>query len=155
MVDRVLALSHHGSESEHGPVPNHTFWVPSWDACISGEEFEQWAANLLTKHGYDVQLTRRSGDYGANLILSQIGPHRIIVQVNFWNSPVGNGAVPSVAAAKPIYRADEAWVVTNSTFTDGAITLAKANGVLLWDGCRVRSWLHAATVIEPEPGSGK
>jgi restriction system protein len=56
------------------------------------------------------------------------------VQCKRQADAVGNGAVQAITAAKPLYRCDEAWVVTNSRFTRSAVELARANKVTLIEG---------------------
>jgi restriction system protein len=46
---------------------------------------------------------------------------------------VGVAAVQQAAAARPHYDADGAMVVTNTTFTAQAVTLAASTDVVLWD----------------------
>ena len=89
--------------------------------------------------GYQVKITQQTGDQGADLILSLAGL-RVAVQVKFWSDPVGNHAVQEVVAAKPVYHADAAWVVTNSTFTRQAVELAQANSVKLIEGTELKRW---------------
>jgi len=56
-----------------------------------------------------------------------------VVQAKRQTRPVGVAAVQQAAAARPHYDADSAMVVTNTTFTAQAITLAASAGVVLWD----------------------
>lgn len=46
---------------------------------------------------------------------------------------MGNAAVQQVVAGKAYYGADESWVITNSTYTKGAIELANTTNTKLWD----------------------
>ena len=48
-----------------------------------------------------------------------------------YATPLGNKAVQEVAAGKRFYYADHACVVTNSTYTKGAIECAEANDIHL------------------------
>lgn len=59
---------------------------------------------------------------------------KYVIQVKFYNNPVGNKAVQEVVGAIGMYKADKGVVVTNSTFTKSAIELANANEVELVDG---------------------
>ncbi|MCY0877788.1 MAG: restriction endonuclease [Firmicutes bacterium] len=109
-----------------------------WDDCDTGADFEAWVADLFTRTGFSVERTPATRDHGADLLLSGMGV-RVAVQVKFWTSAVGNHAVQEVVAAKALYKTDAAWVVTNSTFTEQAIVLAKANGVRLIEGNELKS----------------
>ena len=59
---------------------------------------------------------------------------KYVIQVKFYNNPVGNKAVQEVAGAIGMYKANKGMVVTNSTFTHSAIELANANNIELVDG---------------------
>ena len=99
---------------------------------MTGEEFEARLGTLFTGFGYRVNLTKASGDFGADLVLEADGT-RTVVQAKRYDSPVGIEAVQEVIGAKAHYGASEAWVVTNSEFTDAAFTLADENRVVLID----------------------
>ncbi len=99
---------------------------------MDGEEFEEWLACLFESKGYKVELTRKSHDYGADLIITKRGI-RTAVQAKRYNSNVGCSAVQEIIGARAYYGADRCLVVTNSYFTKNAEVLAKANGVELWN----------------------
>ena len=99
---------------------------------MSGREFEEWVAQLYRKLGYTVQLTPQSNDFGADLIVKREGKMNAI-QTKRYKNKVGVKAVQEIVAAKPHYKAHEAFVVTNNYFTAPAQKLAKSNGVILID----------------------
>jgi restriction system protein len=106
---------------------------PAMIAGMSGMEFESYLAGLLRSAGVeDVSSTPSIGDQGADLIFSYRG-RRFIVQAKRWKASVGNKAVQEAHAAKGYYRCDEAWVVTNSKFTQSARTLAQELCIVLVD----------------------
>ncbi len=99
---------------------------------MSGTEFEQWLIASIREAGIvDAKPTKRTGDQGADIIVRQ--GRTIVIQAKCYQQSVGNSAVQEVHAAKIYYAADEAWVVTNSTFTRSARELAKSTGVRLVD----------------------
>jgi restriction system protein len=98
---------------------------------MSGHRFEEYLGTLFRGLGYDVELTRRHGDYGADLIVSK-GKKRTAVQAKRWNKKVGVKAVQEAVASKGMYRCDAALVVANQEFTQQAQKLARANKVELW-----------------------
>ena len=102
----------------------------------SGAEFEHFVARVFEENGHHAEVTQASGDYGVDLVLNG----EIAVQVKFYGSVVGPTAVQEVAAGKAVYECSEAWVVTNSTYTPAAVTLAEANGVRLIGGEELQ-WL--------------
>ncbi len=99
---------------------------------MTGEEFEDWLGVLFRRGGWLVRHTAGSGDFGADLLITQDGV-TWVVQAKRQTRPVGVAAVQQAAAARPHYDADSAMVVTNTTFTAQAITLAASAGVVLWD----------------------
>ena len=100
---------------------------------LDGHQFEAYLKKLFEALNYTVIRTKLSGDQGADLVLS-IDNEKTVVQVKKYNGDVSNKAIQEVVAAKNYYKADKALVVTNSFFTKGAIDLALANKVELWDG---------------------
>ena len=98
----------------------------------NGIQFEQYLKNLFEKLGYLVEVTKSTGDQGADLILTK-NNEKTVVQAKFYSSSVGNKAVQEVVAALKFYNADKGMVVTNSYYTKSAIELAEANGIELWN----------------------
>ncbi|RRJ54017.1 restriction endonuclease [Paenibacillus oralis] len=97
---------------------------------MSGGQFEQYLGLLFKGYGYSVSITKLSGDYGADLVLSK-GGKRIVVQAKRYSKNVGIKAVQEAQASIAHYKASEAWVVTNSNYTPAAYELAKSNQVRL------------------------
>lgn len=99
---------------------------------MSGREFENYLGVLLKGLGYSVNVTKESGDYGADLVISKDGK-KIVVQAKRYSKNVSLKAVQEAVAAKAHYGAVEAWVVTNSGFTEAALKLARSNNVKMYD----------------------
>lgn len=101
---------------------------------LTGVDFEVYVARLLREAAFeDVAGTSTTGDQGADLIAKRNGK-TIAIQVKGYAGTVGNEAVQEIVAALRFYKADEAWVITNSSFTPSARSLAQANDVRLIDG---------------------
>ena len=100
---------------------------------MSGYKFEEFMKHVYEQLGYSVYHTPKSGDQGADLILTSKEKKRIAVQVKRYSGKVSNSAVQEVVAAKGFYKCSEGIVVTNSYFTDSARQLAKANFIDLVD----------------------
>ena len=101
---------------------------------MEGYMFEDYLKILLFYCGFKVKVTQKSRDYGADLILTDPKTKKtIIVQAKRYKKAVGSKAVQEIYAAKIHYSADEAWVITNSTFTQQAEQLAKENRIRLID----------------------
>ncbi|MDD5294092.1 MAG: restriction endonuclease [Candidatus Izemoplasmatales bacterium] len=98
---------------------------------MNGPEFEQFLGELFARDGYKSEVTKTSGDFGADLVLNK-DEKRIVVQAKRYHSAVGLSAVQEVVTSMRMYKADEGWVVTNNErFTNAARTLAKKNDVRL------------------------
>lgn len=97
---------------------------------MDGVKFEQYLGYLFRSQGYKAEVTQAVGDYGADLVLTKEN-RRIVVQAKRYKKNVGLKAVQEVQSAKAHYRANEAWVITNSHYTDQARKLARSNGVRL------------------------
>lgn len=99
---------------------------------MEGYEFEEYLKALFFYLGYNVEATNKAKDYGADLIISS-GNEKIVVQAKRYNKTVGIRSVQEVLGAKKHYNANDCIVVTNSTFSYEAETLAKENVVRLID----------------------
>ena len=100
---------------------------------MNGHDFEHFCADLLEKNGFsDVRVTKGSGDQGVD-ILAVKDSIKYAIQCKNYASPLGNTPIQEVNAGKIYYKCHVGVVMTNSTFTQGAKTLAEATGVLLWD----------------------
>lgn len=98
---------------------------------MSGVDFEQFLAYYFRDQGYRVEVTRATGDYGADLILRK-GRQTVVVQAKRWSRAVGVSSVQEVVAAKYYYKATDALLVTNSVLTKNAIQLASGTNVTVW-----------------------
>ena len=98
--------------------------------AMSGVTFEHFLAGLFRIHGYTVQTTAASGDFGADLILC-CGTERLAVQAKRWHGSVGVAAVQEALSGKTYYACNGAWVITTARFTPQAQALADKAGVRL------------------------
>ena len=60
--------------------------------------------------------------------------NKYVIQAKFYSNSLGNEAVQEVLGSLRYYGADKGFVVTNSSFTKGAIELAYVNDIVLIDG---------------------
>ena len=127
-AERMHALVRFGAEKMDG---------------MTGVQFEQMLAAVFTALGYGVSATPTTGDYGADLIMSR-GGRKIAVQAKRLSQNVGNKAVQEAAAGALHYGAHEAWVVTNSRFTRGAVEQARSAGVVLVDRDKLVEYIMRA-----------
>lgn len=98
-----------------------------------GFEFEELLVDIFKKLEYKVYPTKKSGDQGADLVVSKFST-KYVIQAKYYSQPVGNTAVQEVIGAINYYKADKAVVITNNSYTKSAISLAIANNVILIDG---------------------
>ena len=100
---------------------------------MEGHDFEYFCTDLLKKGGFsEVSVTQGSGDQGVDILATKDGI-KYAIQCKNYASALGNKPVQEVSAGKIFYNCHVGVVLTNSTFTPGAISLANATGVLLWD----------------------
>ena len=99
---------------------------------MSPYEFEEWIARLMRINGYNAYATKKSGDYGVDIIAEK-DDIRIAIQAKKYKDSVGIEAVQQVASGKIYYQCNEAWVMTTATrFTKAAHQLAVTQGVQLF-----------------------
>lgn len=97
---------------------------------MSGIDYEHYCKGLLEKAGWDVTISKATGDQGVDLVAS-MDNIRVCIQCKRYSQPVGNKAVQEVVAGKQFYRGTHAAVVSNASFTPSAISLANSTNVLL------------------------
>lgn len=99
-------------------------------ATMSGHDYEVFVGNIVEDCGWQVQVTKGSGDQGADVIAERDGV-RIVLQCKLYASTVGNKAVQEVFAAQTFYDCDHAFVISNSTYTPSARKVAERTQVQL------------------------
>lgn len=99
---------------------------------LTGEEFEVLLKTIFEKQGYNVTLTKKSHDYGADLVL-QKGNKLAVVQAKCYGKNIGIKAVQEIISAQKHYGANEMFVATNRYFSRDAIVLASEHDVRLID----------------------
>jgi restriction system protein len=99
---------------------------------IDGHNYEYHCAELLRRKGFSkVSVTRGSGDQGIDII-AYANKRKFGIQCKYYSKPVGNSAVQEACAGAMFYGCNVAAVMTNNGFTESAVELAAATGVLLW-----------------------
>lgn len=115
---------------------------------MEGHRFEHFCAELLQKVGFsEVSVTPGSGDQGVDILAEKEGVKYAIQCKNYANV-LSNTSVQEVSAGKMFYGCHVGVVMTNSTFTSGAIKLANATNVLLWDRAKLEELILKAGGIE-------
>lgn len=99
---------------------------------MSGIQFEKVLSHLFESEGYDVKLTPKSRDYGADLVLRKKSDV-IVVQAKRSSNKIGIPAVNEIVGASGYYNANHKWVITNQFYTNAAMVQAHKNKVMLLD----------------------
>ncbi|MFC2173852.1 restriction endonuclease [Acidobacteriota bacterium] len=100
--------------------------------AMSGSEFEDFCSILFQRLGYSVEVTRRTRDQGADLVVRKKGKS-VVIQAKNYTGKIGNKAVQEVVASQRFYGCEAGMVITNSVFTEAAEQLARKNDVRLVD----------------------
>lgn len=108
---------------------------------MSGVQFEYMLVEYFKSQGYKAIPTKRSHDFGADLVLERAG-EKTVIQAKRYSKRLGLKPVQEVIGSKAYYHARYAIVATNSTFTSSAWKLAMANHVTLIDRKRLYKILN-------------
>lgn len=112
----------------------------SMDA-MEGHTFEKYCCSLLELIGFaDVSVTRKSGDFGADVLATK-NYVSYAIQCKRFRDNVGNEAIQQIYAAKEFYRRDVGIVMTNSYFTKSAEAIAAETDVHLWNRDTIERFL--------------
>lgn len=133
-IDKEINKINHAATKDdllNGDYKNVTTSIVDID-LMSGVEFEEFLCNYFNTHGYECSTTKTSGDQGIDLVAKRDG-YILAIQVKCYTGTVGNHAIMEAVAGTKYYNANQAMVITNSTFTKSAIELAQVNNVILWD----------------------
>ena len=100
------------------------------------EEYERYVAYRLSLQGFtNIVLTAKTGDFGADILATDIYGIKWAVQCKCYSKPVGYKAVEEALSGAHYYGCQRAMVVTNSRYTKSATVGAKRLGVELYT-CR-------------------
>lgn len=128
---------------------------------MDGLQFEIYLKALLKELGYKSEVTTSTHDFGADLVMKKDGKKVVIQAKRYgYKNRVSIDAVQQIYAAKPYYKAQECWIMTNSLFTKSAVKLAKACDVKLFDRYKLVDFINkvnptvtaseVASTVEPE-----
>ena len=82
--------------------------------------------------GYEVGVTKATGDYGVDLTATT-DRVRTAVQCKLQAKPVGSAAIQQVVAGAVVHQCTEVMVVSNEPYTKAAQELAKMHRCRLMD----------------------
>jgi hypothetical protein len=103
---------------------------------MTGPEFEAYVGDILRYHGYFVEATRVTGDFGVDLVARRYA-EILAVQCKRLAGPVGANAVREVTWGAAVYGCTSTMVVSNQSFTAAAIAQAKRHNSVLIDGAEL------------------
>ncbi|BBZ76044.1 hypothetical protein MANY_13810 [Mycolicibacterium anyangense] len=104
--------------------------------AMTGVEFEHYVAAVLRGRGYDVEMTKVTGDFGVDLIATRDGV-RTAVQCKRQGRVVNGSAIQQVVAGAAVYECQNTMVVSNHRYTEAAQQLAEVHGCVLVDRTRL------------------
>ena len=90
-------------------------------------QFEEYVAEYIKSKGYkNVDITPKSGDYGADIIAVSPKGEKTAIQCKLYSSTIGVKAVQEVNSAKGYYKCQRAMVIGTCDYTNQASKLAKS-----------------------------
>ena len=113
---------------------------------LSGSEFEQLCCSLISKMGFEVELTQASRDGGIDIIARNNQPFVegvYIVQCKRYSGVVGEPIIRDLYGVVSSERANKGILITTGTFTKDAVNFAKGKQIELIDGTKLTSLLEA------------
>lgn len=101
---------------------------------MSPFDFEHFTALLLQEMGYQTEVTKKTGDYGVDIIAIK-NNQRIAVQCKRFQEghPVGNRDIQNLLGSMGYYRVHSCILVTTSDFTKNAREQSKNSPIELWN----------------------
>jgi restriction system protein len=100
---------------------------------MEGHDFEYYCADILKARGFmEVEVTKGSGDFGADILAEKDGV-TYAIQCKCYDKPIGVKAVQEVYAGRDYYDRMVGVVMTNQYFTQPAVELAQKLKIMLWD----------------------
>lgn len=116
--------------------------------AMEGHDFEEYCADLLRQAGFqEVEVTKGSGDFGADILAEKDGVS-YAVQCKCYEEIVGVHAVQEAYAGKAFYDRMVGAVMTNRYFTEPAVVCARKLNILLWDRGYIQEMLDENEAAE-------
>ena len=112
----------------------------SYDS-MDGNDFQEFCAEILRQLGYKNIETKKSRDYGAD-ILAEKDDVTYAIQCKRYSDNVGNDAIQEAHTAKDFYKCHVSVVITNQYFTKSAIETAAATRTILWNRTKLNEFIY-------------
>lgn len=112
--------------------------IPNRFANTTPYHFEEFICELFKESGYQAEITKATGDFGADVILTKDNL-RSAVQVKRYErgNLIGVKEINQVIGGREYYKCDKAILITSSDFTKAAKKLAKQTNIELWNWDRL------------------
>jgi len=133
-------LSEYESEKVIGDRPIKGLTMDYIDKC-DGEKFEKIIGDCLENQDFNIEYTKRSGDFGVDIIAKR-NDLKIAIQIKRYSTVVSRHAVSDVVAGSKYYSCNKSMVITNNYFTKSTIELARKTDTELVDRDRLKEWLE-------------
>jgi len=97
-------------------------------------DFEKVIQILLNEKFDSAILTKKTGDFGADVIVKD-GQQKVVVEVKRYNksNKVSNRLINNLIAAKNYYNCDKGLFITTSDYTKAANVIAEKSNIELWN----------------------
>ncbi|MNE27120.1 Restriction endonuclease [compost metagenome] len=102
--------------------------VSTQSTHLKGIEFELEVARSYMWLGYEITMTKASGDFGVDVVAVS-NSEKIGIQCKNLSSPVGVDAIMQVSAGARFYDCTKCCVITTQGYTEPAIEMANKLGV--------------------------
>jgi restriction system protein len=121
----------------------------------NGIDYEHFVANQFKEAGWTTQVTKASGDQGAD-VKAWRGGVDAVVQCKWYQNAVGNKAVQEIVAARTHYGVHKGIVVSKSGYTEAARELANTNDVWLLHHDEIPDlYRRLSTSLDPDWAYGR
>lgn len=115
---------------------------------MSGRQFEVLLEHFFALKGYRVARLASRRRIGADMFVDD-SRGRTVVQIKRWSAVVDHDAVQQAVVARARYGVERAMLVTSSSYSPQAVSVAKSNGVTLWNRAMLAEQLAAFPGIPP------
>ncbi len=108
--------------------------IPDRFSHLSPEDFGNFVRYLFQLDGYEVLPTVSSVDLGPHVRAKKDDTWLVIIPIPVdGQAPVDKEAIRKAIQARQLYQSNQAWVITNGSFSPEARTYAIIEDVELWD----------------------
>lgn len=113
--------------------------MPANEMPVDGIDFEHWCADRLREQGWEVVVSRATGDQGVDVMARRDGIE-VAIQCKRYTNPIGNKAVQEAFTGAQNEDAGHSCVIGTGGFTPSARQIASKTGVELIDAAEIGSF---------------